>query len=179
MQQQNVDVCLEQHIFCVFPNRPVLPMASSPSPILLSKYSVVLLQLLRTVLFSLCLFVSFFHFLFLFQRLTLTSFFLLVWCQCSRWYGEKIRFSLFFLCICVVEIDVLFRVQVLLASSDERRRRRTCENKKYIRVQTHIRILHYSFHPSISSMYKNNFDYIINPRLVSIFFGVCCVRIGQ
>jgi len=38
-------------------------------------------------------------------------------------------------------------------------------------VYKHLSKLHYSFLPlSITSMYKNNFDYIINPRLVSILF---------
>jgi hypothetical protein len=45
----------------------------------------------------------------------------------------------------------------------------------HIRIQTYISILHYSFLPFIylhlSSMYKNNFDYIINPRLVSVLFS--------
>ncbi len=128
-------------------------MPSSPSPILLSKYSVVLLLLLRAAHFlSLSLFVSFFlsfSFSFLASHINIVFSCCLVLVR-PMVYREKIRFSLFFLYICVVEIDVLFRVQVLLASSDGRRRR-TYKNKKYMRIQTykHTTLFFSSTHPPI------------------------------
>ena len=107
---------------------------------------------------------------------------------------EKIRFSLFFLSIwaCVRSrrrrrnwrrvsdpsvIDVKRWVE-------EEKRRRTCENKKYVRVQTHthttVARVHYSCflfiylflsHANVC-MYKSKFgrphDYIINLKLVSV-----------
>jgi hypothetical protein len=127
-------------------------MPSSPGPILLSKYSVVLLLLLRAAHFlslSICFFLSF-SFSFLASHINIVFSCCLVLVR-PMVYREKIRFSLFFLYICVVEIDVLFRVQVLLASSDGRRRRRTYKNKKYMRIQTykHTTLFFSSTHPPI------------------------------
>ena len=124
---------------------------------------------------------------------------------------ERIRFSrsLFFSFLLsgsmvVVEIGVLFRAQTLLVASDGRRRRRSRKKEDEhvktrnmcVYVQTHqhtIALFFLSIHLSLSfsNMYKNKFDrpydYIINPKLVSVlfflshplFFGVCRVRIGQ
>ena len=124
---------------------------------------------------------------------------------------EKIRFFAalfsFFLSefLPVVEIGVLFRVQTLLASCDGRRRRkwrRTCENKKYVRVQTHkYTLLHYSFFLLIylflsPTCIKTNSSEHTTTSLIPngkrslsrslsaflsylLFFSVCRVRIGQ
>ncbi len=104
----------------------------------------------------------------------------------DRWYHKKKRkfaFLFFFLfrSMLVVETGVLFRAQTLLASNNGKRRRGPCENRKYVRIQTHrhtIALFFVLIHLSISfsNMYKNKFDrshdYIINPKLVSVLFSL-------